>query len=205
MQNPGDYRSVMRLMPGDEKRAALESRGIFFLDEIDEVSSYMTNLNLLYNHQCQANTPIWMVLNSPGGEVGQGFAIFDTLTALARKGRQVNIVGVGYVASMATVIMQAGTKRYSLPNTQFLVHQVRQTIPFFRQEEVNEGRERQAEMDRINDISMKMIADRAGMDLEEIKKLSEKKDYWLDAQGALKFGRNGLIDEVVYEFPFFSV
>ena len=94
------------------------------------------------------------------------------------------------------------TKRYSLPNTQFLVHQIRQTLPFFQQEEVNEGRERQQEMDRINDIVMKMIADRAGMSLDEIKRLSEKKNYWVNADDAKKFGTHGLIDEVVTAFPF---
>ena len=57
-------------------------------------------------------------------------------------------------------------------------------------------------MDRVNDVVMKMIADRVGMGLDEIKKLSEKKDYWLDAQSAKKFGTNGLIDDIVTGFPF---
>ena len=198
-----EYRRVMRFEPGDEKRAFLADRGILFLDEINESSSYTMALDLFYMHLSQANSTIWIILNSPGGEVGHGFAICDAIKALTSKGKTVNILGIGYVASMATAIMQAGTKRYSFSNTQFLVHQIRQTIPFFKQEtEVNEGRERQQEMDRINDIVMKIIADRAGMELVEIKRLSEKKDYWLDAKGAMTFGKKGLIDEVVTELPF---
>ncbi|OGM98271.1 MAG: hypothetical protein A2915_04095 [Candidatus Yanofskybacteria bacterium RIFCSPLOWO2_01_FULL_41_34] len=201
--NANEYRRVMQLKPGDERRYALAERGVLIMaDEIDGSASYSVALDFMYRHLFEANVPIWLFLNSPGGDVGQGFAIFDLMKALTAAGCEVNVLGVGYVASMATAIMQAGTKRYSFPNTQFLVHQVRQVLPFFKSEEVNEGRERQQEMDRINDIAMKIIADRVGMDLDEIKKLSEKKDYWLDAQSAKRFGTNGLIDEIVTEFPF---
>jgi len=57
-------------------------------------------------------------------------------------------------------------------------------------------------MDRINDIVMGIIAHRSGIELDEIKKLSDKKDYWMDASKALKFGTHGLIDEVITELPF---
>jgi len=198
-----NIRKVMRLEPGDERRYSLSEKGILILeDEIDGSASYTITLDFLYSHMLGEKKPVWIVLKSPGGDVAEGFAIFDLIKALTTAGREVNILGVGYVASMATAIMQAGTKRYSLPNTQFLVHQIRQTLPFFQQEEVNEGRERQQEMDRINDIVMKMIADRAGMSLDEIKRLSEKKNYWVNADDAKKFGTHGLIDEVVTAFPF---
>ena len=198
-----NYRKVMRLEPGDEKRYALAENGVIMIcDEIDESAAYSITLDLVYRHLQKDDKPIWTILNSPGGDVANGFAILDIFRAFAKANRQVNIVGIGHVASMATAIMQAGTRRYSLPNTQFLIHQVRQTLPFFKQEEVNEGRERQTEMDRVNDIVMKIIADRAGMGLGEIKKLSDKKDYWLNAQDALKFGTHGLIDEIITGFPF---
>src|SRR3989344_7358256 len=200
-----NIRKVMRLEPGDERRYSLSEKGILILeDEIDGSASYTITLDFLYSHMLGEKKPIWIVLKSPGGDVAEGFAIFDLIKALTATGREVNILGVGYVASMAPAIMQAGTKRYSLPNTQFLVHQIRQTLPFFQQEEVNEGRERQQEMDRINDIVMKMIADRAGMSLDEIKRLSEKKNYWVNADDAKKFGTHGLIDEVVSTFPFLT-
>lgn len=197
-----EYRSVMRLMPGDEKRFLLQKNGIFFLEEIDDSSSYIMTMNLLSDYVLKNKTPVWVLLSSPGGGVVHGFAIYDMLKAVALSGRQVNVVGVGYVASMATVIMQAGTIRYSLPNTQFLVHQVREVLPFFKSEEVTEGRERVKEMERVNDIVLKIITDRSGMELEKLKSLIEKKDLWLNADDARKFGTNGLVDEVITSLPF---
>jgi len=120
-----DYRKVMRLDPGDEKRELLAEKGIFFLDEIDENNAYVIFLEVIYLHLINFNSPIWIILNSPGGDAASGLAIIDTIRALVKKGRVVNILGVGEVASMATAVMQAATKRYCLPNTQFLVHQVR--------------------------------------------------------------------------------
>lgn len=202
MANSG-YRKIMRLEPGDEKRYALADKGILIMDdEIDGTASYSITLEFMHRHLSGIDADVWLLLNSPGGDVAQGLAIYDAIRMLVEKGVVVNVLGMGHVASMATAIMQAASKRYSLPHTQFLVHQVRQTLPFFKQEEVNEGRERQQEMDRINDIVMKMIADRVGMSLAEIKRVSEKKDYWLDAVNAKKFGTNGLVDEIVTGFPF---
>lgn len=200
-----EYRSVMRLMPGDEKRIALAQKGILLLDnEIDDSSFNIVTINLIYMVSVVLTpSPIWIILNSPGGSVAQGFGIYDAIQMLVRKGKVVNILGLGHVASMATAVMQAGTRRYSTPLTQFLVHQIRSTIGFFgMEEEVNQGRERQQEMDRINDIAMGLIANRAGMGLEEIKRLSEKKDFWLDPVSAKNFGKNGLIDEIITELPF---
>ncbi len=125
------YRRIMRLEPGDERRYALSEKGILILDdEIDGSASYTFILDFVYRHLLEISKPIWIVLKSPGGDVAEGFAIFDLIKALTATGREVNILGVGCVASMATAIMQAGTSRYSLPNTQFLVHQIRQTLPF---------------------------------------------------------------------------
>lgn len=197
-----EYRRIMRLQPGDEKRMALAEKGILFLEEINESSSYLVTLDFIYKHLCSINMTVWIILNSPGGGVGDGFAIHDAIKALGER-RTVNILGIGRVASMATAIMQAGTRRYSWPNTQFLVHQVREAPSFFNQgQEVNEGREKQQEMDRINDIVMGIIASRVGVDLGQIKKLSEKKEYWLDAEKARGFGSHGLIDEIVTGLPF---
>lgn len=194
------YRSVMRLEPGDEKIMKLEERGIFFLhEEVNEVAAFSMAMNLLYLREIGFNGPVWIVMNSPGGEVAQGFAIYDAIRAMVKSGMPVNILAMGLVASMATAILQSASRRYSLPNTQFLIHQVSQTI--WKTEEATEGRERVEETERINRIVMGMIAERSGMEIEKLIGLCQKKDYWLSAQTALEsFGGNGLIDEITPDF-----
>lgn len=193
----------MRLEPGDEKRYALADKGILILDdEIDGSASYSTTLDFVYRHLTKDKTKVWVLLNSPGGDVAHGFAIYDGIRMLVESGTEVNVLGMGSVASMSTAIMQAASRRYSLPHTQFLIHQIRQVLPFFEIEEVNQGRERQQEMDRINDIVMGLIANRVGMELEELKIMSEKKNFWLDPVKAKGLGKNGLIDEIITGFPF---
>ena len=197
------YRQVMRLEPGDEKRYALAEKGVLIMNnEIDDSASYSITLDFTHRLLYGIKTPVWLLLNSPGGNVSDGLAIYDGIKALTESGVTVNIVGMGRVASMATAIMQAGSRRYSLPHTQFLVHQVRNVIGFFEVEEVNAGRERIEETERLNNIVMDLIATRVGIDLAELKELSKKTDFWLDPINAKGLGKNGLIDEIVTEILF---
>lgn len=199
-----DYETHLNLDNGDEKIKFLLERGIIYLPGvIDEDTAYTFNVDVAYLDAAGFldNHSLSVILNSPGGNVNDGLAIYDALRMLVAKGRRVDIVGIGLVASMATVIMQAGTKRLSLPHTQFLVHQVSQTIGFYGSEEVSQLKERTAELDRLNNVVLRVISDRAGISMDELKNLCEKKDYWLDAEGAKKMGANGLIDEIVLTLP----
>ncbi len=199
-----DYTTELLLEVGDEKRELLCGRGIIFLSgEIDEATAYSINLDIMYLDATGVldDKPLTVILNSPGGSVNDGFAIYDTIKMLVAKGRQVDIIGTGLVASMATVIMQAGTRRLSLPHIQFLLHQVSKSIGFFGATEVSHVQEEGAELARLNNIVLKVISDRAGMELDELKNLCRKTDYWLDAEGAKKLGTNGLIDEIVLTIP----
>ncbi len=198
---PNEYRSVMRLQPGDEKRILLAEKGILLLDdEIDDSAFHLLTVDLMYMYLTTIPSPIWIVLNSPGGSVAQGLGIYDAIRMLVNKKKIVNIIGMGHVASMATAIMQAGTRRFSAPLTQFLIHQISQTI--IDTEEVNQSKDRVEETERLNDIVMGLIADRVGIGLVELKELSKKKDFWLDPVKAKNFGENGLIDEIITELPF---
>lgn len=182
-------------------------QGILVLDgEIDQGEAYNFYTKALFMEMTQKliTRPLWVILNSPGGHVNHGFAIYDSVRILINKGREVNILGLGLVASMGTVIMQAGTRRFATPHTQFLIHQISEFIPFFMSEEVNQLTDRATEAQRLNNIVMKVIADRSGIDLEELKKLCHKTDYWIDPEGAMKFGFNGLIDEITTALPFLA-
>lgn len=195
-----DYKSIMKLQPGDEIRKFFQNEGVLVLDgEIDEGQAYNFYTKVLYMefNGMFINRPLSIVLNSPGGHVNHGFAIYDSIKMLTDKKRSVDVYGLGLVASMGTVILQAGTRRYATPHTQFLVHQISEYIPFFMSEEVNQLTDRAAEAQRLNNIVMKVIADRAGIELEALKALCHKTNYWVDPEEARQLGSKGLIDEII--------
>lgn len=198
-------RRVMRLDPIDEKIEFLADKGIFFLGGgIDTVTFFGLFTGILPKLYSFGNKKkIWVVLDSPGGDIFQGLAIHDLLKAVAMQGVEVNIIGIGMVASMAVCIMQSATKRYAFPNTQFTVHQASMSGDGERQE-VNEMIETAKEIERINEIVLKIISERSGMGMEELMRISNKTDYSVGADKATaqKFGPHGLIDEVVTTFPF---
>ena len=100
----------------------LENRIIFVSEGINASVSKRIVSNLLAMEVAKPGAPITMYLNSPGGEVNSGYAIFDTIRFITSP---VNIVASGLCASIATVIFVATEKnrRYSMPNTKFLIHQ----------------------------------------------------------------------------------
>ena len=163
---------------------------------------FMLFANLMPFLYSTSKKPLWVFINSPGGDIFQGLAIHDFFKALRNHGIEINIVGMGLVASMAVSILQAGTRRYAFPNTQFTVHQASLTGGGDRQQEVNEVVEQAKELERLNEIVLETIDERSGMNMEELKRLSKKTDYSVSAESAKRFGPNGLIDEIVTTFPF---
>ncbi|KKS13755.1 MAG: ATP-dependent Clp protease proteolytic subunit 2 [Candidatus Yanofskybacteria bacterium GW2011_GWA1_41_6] len=178
------------------------NKGIFILGgDIDIDSFYGLLTGVLPVIYYKNKEPIWVFLNSCGGDILQGLAIHDILVAVAKHGIVVNILGMGVVASMAVCIMQAATKRFAFPNTQFTIHQASLTGDGGTQE-VNELIENAKEVERVNEIVLKIIAERSGVDLEGLKSISKKTDYSIGADKAKEFGQHGLIDEVITTFPF---
>lgn len=188
----------------DEKMELLADKGIFILGgDVCMESFYQLLVGMLPKLYFQKDKKVWVILNSPGGDIFQGFAIYDFLKAIANQGIEVNVIGIGMVASMAVAIMQAGTKRYAFPNTQFTVHQASLSSSG-EQQEVNEMVEMAKEVERINEAVLKIISKRSGMKMEELMRISKKTDYSVGASEAIagKFGPHGLIDEVTTTFPF---
>ena len=183
----------------------LRSRGILFIDgeEVDATESgcFYRDMFYLAMSGWPKEKPIWVIDNSPGGHADQCFAICDTINAFKKEGYTVNTLCLGAVASAATIIFQAGSRRYAMPTTRFLIHQVRQSHVFL-EEELGQGKDRLKEMERINNVACKIIADRVGMDLSVLLDMINKTDLWLSPEDALKFGPNGLIDEICETFPF---
>lgn len=194
-------RRLLRLDVIDEKIQALADRGVLLVaGPMGEGSSNMLFLNMSALRMNNPSRPIWIMLKSEGGYVEEGLAMIDTIRAFVKKGTEVNILGVGLVASMAVGVLQAGVKRLALTNTQFMIHEVSQRIE--ADERVSESEDRTAEIKRINNIFFDVISDRSGMDRVRLVADIHKKDLWLSAQEAKSFGTKGLIDEVVETYPF---
>ncbi len=203
-----NLKQVLNWDPSDWQYQKFLDQGIIFLHgEIDDDSSFEFCCQLIHLTKIEPpmeggkKKPIWIVLDSCGGDVFAGLAIYDLVKAAVADGTEVNILGKGLVASMATAVLQFGSKRLILPHTQFLVHEISQSI-FEIIEKVSEGEERVAEGKRINLIVMGIIAERAGISIDELIRISKKKDCWYDAQGALKVGNHGLADGIIVSLPF---
>lgn len=166
------------------------SRQIPIFGVVDHHLSVRVVSQLLALEQESAEAPITVLLNSPGGSVTDGFAIYDAMRFIKP---EIRVVCVGLAASIATVILLGAPKewRAALPNTQLLIHQV--YIP-----EVVYGQASDLEItarnliqtrDRVNQL----LAAETGQSLERIER-DTNRDYWLTAPEAVQYG---LISRVV--------
>jgi len=156
-----------------------------------EVNSQMANTvmaELLFLDAQDSDKDISMYINSPGGSVTDGLAIMDTMNFVKS---DVQTIATGMAASMASVLLSAGTKgkRFALPNSTVLIHQPsggaqgQQTEIEIAATEILKTRK------RLNQI----LADNAGQTLEKLQKDTERDNY-MTAQEAKDYG---LIDEIM--------
>ena len=159
----------------------LKDRIVLLFGEIDDATSNIVIGELLYLDSLNHND-ISLYINSPGGSVTAGLAIYDTIQYIRP---DVRTICVGQACSMASLILAAGTtgKRSILPYARVMIHQ-----PFG-------GVEGQAtdiivgskELQRIKKISCEILAHHTGKSEEEISEAIER-DYFMDAQKAKEFG-----------------
>lgn len=99
----------------------------------------------------------------------------------------------GYAASSAAVILQTGSRRTATKHTRILIHEV-STFKFFSNEKASDVAEEAEELQKVNDMLIKILSERTGHSEQELKTLIHKKDVWFNAQEALNFN---LIDAIV--------
>jgi ATP-dependent Clp protease protease subunit len=168
----------------------LERRKIFISEAITSKSAKRYISDLLALDADKPGEPITLYLNSPGGEVNSGYAIFDTIRFIASP---VTIVTAGLCASIATVINVAAKKdrRLAMPNSKFLIHQPLIPGQVYGQASDLEitAREILKTREKIN----KLLAKETGTPLEKVEK-DTVRDYWMNAQEAVEYG---LISRIV--------
>jgi ATP-dependent Clp protease protease subunit len=166
----------------------LLDRIIFITGEIEDNMANAICAQLLFLQSQDPEKPINVYINSPGGTVTSGLAIYDTMNYVKCP---IATYCIGQAASMGAVLLSAGTKgmRYALPNSRIMIHQP------------SGGAEGQAteieisykEIQRLKDILNGILAKNTGKKISEIEKYTDR-DHFMPADDAKKFG---LIDKVI--------
>ena len=166
----------------------LKDRIIFLGEEVTDVSANIIVAQLLFLEADDPNKDIQLYINSPGGSVTAGMAIYDTMQYIKC---DVSTVCIGMAASMGSFLLSGGTKgkRFALPNAEIMIHQPsggaqgQATEIQIAAEHILRTRQ------KLNEI----LAANTGQPLEVIQKDTER-DNFMSAQAAKEYG---LIDEVI--------
>ncbi len=166
----------------------MKDRIIFISGEINEYRANLIVAELLFLELENRESDVHIYINSPGGSVTAGLAIYDTIQHLAP---DVCTYAIGQTASMGTVLLAAGSagKRYSLPNSRIMIHQ-----PWGgAQGTAADINIRAREINRLKKKLYEIMAHHTGKSVEEVEKDCDR-DYFMDADEAVAYG---LIDEVL--------
>ena len=161
---------------------------IFLGEEVNATTASLVVAQLLYLEAQDPDKDIQLYINSPGGSVTDGMAIYDTMQYVKC---DVSTICVGMAASMGAFLLSAGTKgkRIALPNAEIMIHQPSAGT---------QGKVTDMEIDvehflRIKNKLNQIMAENTGKTPEEIKAASER-DHWMTAEEAKEFG---LVDKII--------
>ncbi len=163
----------------------LKDRIVFLTGEINQTSANIIISELLYLDSL-SHDDISLYINSPGGEVSSGFAIYDTIHFIKSN---VRTIVVGMAASMAAFLLACGDKRMSLPNAEIMIHQPLGGIQ-------GQATDIKIVADHILKMKKKLIKILAEKTKKDSKILESdmERDFYMDATEALDYG---LIDEIL--------
>lgn len=166
----------------------LKDRIIFLGGEINDEVSNLIVAQLLFLEADDPDKDIYLYINSPGGSVVAGMAIYDTIQYIKPR---VCTICVGMAASMGSILLMAGEKgmRKALPNSEVMIHQPLGGASGQATDIAIHAQHILKTKDKLNGI----IAERTGTDIEKVKADVER-DYYMTAQMALEYG---IIDEII--------
>ncbi|RYC72795.1 ATP-dependent Clp protease proteolytic subunit [Candidatus Nanosynsacchari sp. TM7_G1_3_12Alb] len=166
----------------------LEDRIIFLGEEVNEATANVIVAQLLHLANEDPDKDIQLYINSPGGVVYDGLAIYDTMQYIKP---DVQTIGIGLQASMGAFLLSSGTKgkRFVLPNARVMIHQPSSGT----QGKVTDQEISLREAMELKERLAKIIAGNTGQKLDKVKADMER-DYWMSADEALEYG---VVDEVI--------
>ena len=168
----------------------LNDRIIILSEEVNDANASLVVAQLLYLEAQDPDKEIQFYINSPGGAVTAGMAIYDTMQYIKC---DVSTICIGMAASMGAFLLAAGAKgkRLALPNSEIMIHQPSGGT---------QGKVTDMEIDverflKIKDRLNRILAENTGKTVEEIKRDTER-DHWFTAEEAKAYG---LVDQVIYQ------
>lgn len=166
----------------------LKNRIVFLGTPINDQVANLVVAQLLFLNQEDREAPISMYINSPGGQVYAGLAIYDTMQMIANP---ISTVAVGVTASFGTVLLTAGTKgqRYALPHATIHIHQPLGGVQGQASDIEIEAREILRLKTRLNQI----LAQHTGQTIETIERDTDR-NFYMDAHAAAEYG---VVDQVL--------
>lgn len=168
----------------------LKDRIIMLSDQVNDVTASLVVAQLLFLEAEDPDKDIFLYINSPGGSITAGMAIYDTMQHIKP---DVSTICVGMAASMGAFLLAAGAigKRYSLPNSEIMIHQ---PLGGFQGQATDIGIHA-GRILRIKDNLNKILSERTGQPLEKVEQDTER-DNFMSAEEAKAYG---LIDDVFYK------
>jgi len=167
----------------------LEDRIVFLTGEVNDMTANIVVAQFIYLEGKNPDKDIYLYINSPGGSISAGLAIFDTIKYIKC---DVVTICIGLAASMGAFLLASGTKgkRYALPNSEIMIHQ-----PLGGTQGQASDIEIQAKhMQNIKEKINKILSEETGQDLKKIQKDTDR-DHYMTAEEAKAYG---LIDDIFY-------
>ena len=166
----------------------LNDRIIFLSEEVNDTTASLVVAQLLYLEAQDPDKDIQFYINSPGGSVTAGMAIYDTMQYIKC---DVSTICVGMAASMGAFLLSAGTrgKRMALPNSEIMIHQPSAGT----QGQITDMAIHMKRLQTIKERMNKILAENTGKSIEQVTQDCER-DHWLTAEEALEYG---LVDKVI--------
>jgi len=166
----------------------LKERIIFLGEEVNEHTANLVVAQLLHLAYDDPKKDIKFFINSPGGVIDAGMAIYDTMQYIKP---DVQTIGIGLQASMGSFLLSAGAKgkRFALPNARIMIHQPSAGT----QGKVTDMEISLRETIRIKEMLTEIFAKNTGQKIDKVKADMER-DYWMSAEEAKKYG---VIDDII--------
>lgn len=166
----------------------LKDRILFIGEQVDDHMANLVIAQLLFLEKADPDRDIDIYINSPGGSVTAGLAMYDTMQMIKP---DVATICVGQAASMGAVLLAGGTKgkRYALPHARMMIHQVSAGFQGTALDIDIQARE----ILKYNDLLARILQSHTGQDYDRLK-ADIQRDYFMSSQEAVEYG---LVDEVL--------